>query len=398
MQTQRCRPPTVPTALAVCAAGLGALAIAACSFAMQGVSALGEELDGGLHLVQFTPAGHFLPSDGRAMEVPSWHINAALAAQVIARHQARANQPVVIDYEHQTLLKEKNGQPAPAAGWLRELRWIEGRGLFGAVKWTEQAKAAIASEQYLYFSPVFEFDQRTGDVLAVHMGALTNSPGIHGMEPLSLLAAATAAFIPSQEPTPMNPLLLAVLAALGLPNTTDEKGAIAALTAVGPIADLQAKAQAAEQAAQVATAVCSALSLPADAKPEAVTAACSAALAGKLDPTKFVPLATVQLMQTEIAALTAKQQLREIDDAIKPALADGRLLPAMETWARELGKSSIAQLTSYLATAQPIAALSGTQTQGVPPTAKGDAQLSADELSVCTAMGLTPEQYKAGAA
>ena len=32
---------------------------------------------------------------------------------------------LVIDYEHQTLHKEANGQPAPAAGWMHGLRWIE---------------------------------------------------------------------------------------------------------------------------------------------------------------------------------------------------------------------------------------------------------------------------------
>ena len=92
--------------------------------------------------------------------------------------------------------------------------------------------------------------------------------------------------------------------------------------------------------------------------------------------------------------------LADVDALVKPALADGRLLPAMEKWARDLGKTDVAALTAYLGTAQPIAALTATQTKGIPPSglAKGDAQLSADELAVCTAMGLTPDQYKAGAA
>ena len=79
-------------------------------------------------------------------------------------------------------------------------------------------------------------------------------------------------------------------------------------------------------------------------------------------------------------------------------LGDGRLLPPQEAWARDLGKSNIAQLTAYLETAQPIAALTSTQTQGKPPAlATGNAQLSPEELAVCTAMGMTPEQYKGGA-
>lgn len=384
------------SAIAVCSAGAAQLAIAACSFVLDGSGPLGQDIGGGRHLVQCTPAGKFLPADGRAMDVASWYIDAELAAQVIARHDARGR-PTVIDYEHQTLHKEKNGQPAPAAGWLHRLRWIEGRGLFGEVEWTDEAKALIAAKKYRYFSPVFEYARPSGHVLAVHMGAITNDPGLSGLEPLSLLAAATAAIF-HKEP-PVNPLLAALLATLGLPESTDEKAAIAALTAVGSIKDLQAKAAAAEHHAQVATAVCTALALPADAKPETVTAALTTAT-GKADPTRYVPVETVQQLQTQIAALTAKQQEAEIDALIQPALEDGRLLPALEPWARDLGKSNMAALTSYLEKQQPIAALTGTQTKGHLPatTAKGDAQLSAQELAVCSAMGLSPEQYKAGAA
>lgn len=384
------------SAIAVCSAGAAQLAIAACSFVLDGSGPLGQDIGGGRHLVQYTPAGKFLPADGRAMDVASWYIDAALATEVIARHAARG-QPSVIDYEHQTLHKEKNGQPAPAAGWLHGLRWIEGRGLFGEVEWTEDAKAQISAKQYRYFSPVFEYSRPEGHVLAIHMGAVTNHPGLHGLEPLSLLAAATAAFLPaSQEHLPMNPLLLAVLAALGLPNTTDEKAAMAALTAVGSIKDLQAKAAAGEAATQVATAACTALSLPTDTKADVVTAALTAAVAtGKPDPSKYVPLETVTAMQTQLAVLTAKQLDGEIDAAIQPALADGRLQPTMEPWARELGQTNMAALTSYLATAQPIAALTGTQTQGKQPenTTKGAHGLDASEVAVCTAMGINPEDF-----
>ncbi|MBB2778335.1 UNVERIFIED_ORG: phage I-like protein [Comamonas terrigena] len=383
------------SAIAVCSAGAAQLAIAACSFVLDGGGPLGQDIGGGRHLVQYTPAGKFLPADGRAMDVASWYIDAAVATEVIARHAARG-QPTVIDYEHQTLHKEKNGQPAPAAGWLHGLRWMEGRGLFGEVEWTEDAKAQIEAKKYRYFSPVFQYDKTSGNVLAIHMGAVTNHPGLHGLEPLSLLAAATAAFLPaSQEKSTMNPLLAAVLAAFGLPATTDEKGAIAALTAVGSIKDLQTKASAGEAATQVATAACTALSLPADAKPEAVTAALTAVAAGKPNPAEYAPVAALTALQTQLAALTAKQLEADIDSAIQPALADGRLQPTMEPWARELGKTNMTALTSYLATAQPIAALTSTQTQGKQPenTAKGAHGLDASEVAVCTAMGINPEDF-----
>ena len=81
------------------------------------------------------------------------------------------------------------------------------------------------------------------------------------------------------------------------------------------------------------------------------------------------------------------------------AIGPGRLLPAMEPWARDLGKANMAQLTAFLEAAQPIAALSGTQTQGKPPAgaqatgATGANGLTAEEQAVCSSMGLSPEQF-----
>lgn len=379
--------------IAVCSAGAAAaaaLAIAACTFSVPAKTA---QTAGGMVMLQVTPAGTFRPNDGRELNPGAWRIDAASAGRVIERFKARGKPPV-IDYEHQTLKKEQNGQPAPAAGWMRELRWVEGQGLYAVAELTARARQYIGDNEYLYFSPVFEYDENTGTVLAIHMGALTNDPGISGMEPLSLVAAATAAFLPSRQPQEpsVNPLLKALLAAFGLPESTTETQAIAALTALGPLQPLQARAA-------VATAACTALQLPADATPEAVTAACSSlrtAQPGTPDPAKFVPIESVTALQGQIAALTARQVAADVEAQIAPALADGRLLPALEKWARDLGKKDIAALTAYLGASNPIPALAGTQTGGKPPkgTATGDQQLSADELAVCTALSISPEAYR----
>jgi len=367
-----------------------AVAVAACTFAVQAAGAA----DGLLRRVQYFPAGEFRSGDIRPEDVPAWRIDATSAAKVIERFKAR-RQPLVVDYEHQTLNKEKNGQPAPAAGWPKSLEWVEGEGLFGTVEMTARAAAAIDGKEYLYFSPVFAYSKVDGTVLEVLMGAITNDPGIHGMQPHSLMAAATAAFLPSlqQEPS-VNPLLKALLASLGLPETTSEDAAVAALNALGPLQALQARAA-------TAVAACTALSLPKDATAEAVTAACTGLrAAGTPDPAKYVPVSVVEELKTSVAALSAQSLARQVDDLVKPALADGRLLPAQEQWARELGASNVAALTSYLQTAQPIAALTGTQTGGKDPKGEQvkDANgLTKDELAVAAACGLTPEQYKAGA-
>lgn len=366
-----------------------AVAVAACTFAVQAAGAA----DGLMRRVQFFPAGEFRSGDTRPEEVPAWRIDAASAALVMERFNAR-RKPLVVDYEHQTLNKEKNGQPAPAAGWPKSLEWVEGEGLFGLVEMTARAAAAIDGKEYLYFSPVFAYSKTDGTVLEVLMGALTNDPGIEAMQPVSLMAAATAAFLPSlqQEPS-VNPLLKALLAALGLPETTTEDGAIAALTAIGPLQSLQSRAA-------VATAACTALQLSADASADAVTAACtSLRTSGAPDPAKFVPVSVVQELQTSMAALSASVHARSVEDVIAPALGDGRLLPAEEGWARDTAKTpaGLASLTSLLKVRQPIAALTGTQTGGKAPVpAAGAHGLTADELAVAAACGMTPEAYAKG--
>ncbi|TBU75204.1 phage protease [Phytopseudomonas daroniae] len=353
-----------------------AVALAACSFSLP------VPADDNSITLQVTPAGHFKPSDGREIKVPSWYIDQAVATKVIERFDARRTPPV-LDYEHQTLHKEENGQPAPAAGFFRELEWREGQGLFARVELTARARQYITDGEYQFFSPVFVYHPTTGHVLDVQMGALTNHPAIDGMEALGLRAAATFG-LTLEEETPVNPLLRAVLAALGLAETTTEDQAIAALTAH---TDQQ-------------TALRKLLSIDDKADGAALVAACTGlkAKAAVVDPAKFVPLDVVTGLQGEVAALTARlgeHDQKDLDTEIKGALEDGRLHTTMEGWARDLGKSNRTALTAYLSTISPIAALTATQTGGNAPIADKGTGLTQDELAVCSSMGLTAEQFKA---
>lgn len=359
---------------------LAAIALAACSFDLQ------VPAEGNIITLQVTPAGQFKPRDGREMKVPSWNINTALATAVVQRFAAKKTPPVV-DYEHQTLWKEENGQPAPAAGFFRSLEWREGEGLFAQVELTARAKQYIADGEYRYFSPVFMFDPVTGDVLDVQMGALTNNPAIDGMQALSERAAATFQLSidhPNEELL-VNPLLKAVLAALGLAETTTEEQAVAALTAhTTDLGSLR------KQLGLDDTAACSAM-----------VAACTglkAKAATAVDPAKHVPVTVVDELKGEIAALTARlgeRDNKDLDSEIKAALDDGRLHKSMETWARDLGKSNRASLTAYLGTAKPIPALLRSQTNGEPPVLDEKTGLTPDELAVCSAMNITAEAFKA---
>ncbi|MDR7024385.1 phage protease [Pseudomonas peli] len=353
-----------------------AVALAACSFS------LGSVADDNTIWLQVTPAGHFTPADGREIKVPSWHINQAIASKVIERFHSTKTRRVV-DYEHQTLRKEENGQPAPAAGWYTDLQWREGEGLFAQVQLTARAAQYIAEGEYQYFSPVFAYHKITGDVLDVQMGALTNAPAIDGMQELSLRAAASfGCFDDSSEENPVNPLLLALIAALGLAENTTEEQAVAALSAH-------------------TTNLRNALGLDDKANGDALIAACTglkAKAAISTDPSKFVPLSVVDGMKVELAALTARlgeRDEKDLESQITGALEDGRLHNSMEGWARDLGKSNRAALTAYLDTAAPIAALTRSQTQGKPPVPDEKTGLTQEEQAVCSQMGLTAEQFKA---
>lgn len=145
------------------------------------------QADAGMVDIQLTPQGEFRPRDGRKMVVPSWRIDATIAARVIERFQARTN-PLVVDYEHQTLHKEANGQPAPAAAWVLSLQWREGSGLWATAQLTPRAADLIRAGEYRFISPVFRFDPATGEVISIEMVALTNNPAIDGMAPLALQA------------------------------------------------------------------------------------------------------------------------------------------------------------------------------------------------------------------
>lgn len=290
----------------------GAVAVAACLFDAAGLADVGAAPAGRV-LMQITPAGDFGPSDGREMDVPAWRVDADIAARVIAAHNPA--QPLVIDYEHQTLRAEANGQPAPAAGWIHALRWIDGRGLFAEAELTPRARQQVQDGEYRYFSPVIQYERATGAVQRLLIGALTNNPAIHGMQAVDLTAAATARFNPNPQETDVT-LLQKLIAALMLPADTTEEAALAACAA--------RKAQ--------ADAALAALKLQTDAGADAVTAACAAQVkpaAATPDPAQYVPVGVVQELQHSVAALSAAANARAIDDLVMPALAEGRLLPTM---------------------------------------------------------------------
>jgi len=359
---------------------LGQVAVAACTFALP----VGE---GDIQWVQLLPAGAFKAVDGRPSDVPHWFIDSSTAAQVITRSKARQTL-AVIDYEHQTLNKEDNGQPAPAAGWLLDFEWREGSGLWGKAFFTERARAQILAGEYRYFSPVFSYDPQSGQVLQIEMGALTNHPALDGLQPLSTLAAlsqraaATFGFLHKGQAPEDRTMDNTLLAALGLPEGADDKAAIAALN--------QLKAQQTAQS-QLLAALKKALKVTDEAQLLAACSRLTTAPADKPDPAQFVPIEAVKDLAEKVAVLSAQVSGSAVDKLVGEALADGRLLPAMEGWAREYGQKDRAGLQAFLKEAAPLAALTRLQAAN-PPPADG-LNLSADERKAAELIGLSVADF-----
>ncbi len=352
------------------------------------VAILGAELvtqDDGL--VQLLPAGQFNAVDGRPADVKgnNWLMDKQ-AFELLKANTPHQTGDLVIDYEHQTLKAEQNGQPAVAAGFFNidDVQFIEGKGLFIKPRWTDKAQAHLSGGEYKYISAVFGYDRKTGRPNWLHSAGLVNRPGVDGMEPLAQLAAEK--FLKNsnttqQEDTAVNELLLAILNALGIKVDGELPSEPSALSALNT---------------KVTTAIAA---LQADAgKVEALNQQITALSAGNVDPEKHVPIAVVTELQNTVAALQAQVTGGEVDNLVQKGLKDGRILKSMEPWARELGAKDVAALKGFLDNAKPIAALQGMQTTDTNIDDQGNkltgvAALSAEDKTAADLLGISHEEF-----
>jgi phage I-like protein len=304
--------------------------------------------------VQLLPIGEFRARDGRPQEVAHW-----FAGQTILEKAATRATKHVIDYEHQTLNAKQNGRPAPAAGWFSKITKSEDGYYADGVEFTDKAKAMIQAGEYRYISPVFSWDQKTGEILEIHNAALVNDPAIDGMSEVT-----AASYFTNLQEGRMNPATIQEMLELPADASDDQvQAAIAKL-----IEAVKQKAKPPEENVEKS-----------ETPPELAEAAKTNA-------------ETVAALQTEIAELKNKALAQEITALIAPAIQDGRLLPNMREWAEQLGRLNIESLKAYLDKAQPITALNTRQTT----TVKVDEQahtLSPEQTEIIAKMGINPEDF-----
>ncbi|MDT3319255.1 phage protease [Shewanella sp. SP1S2-4] len=342
--------------------------------------------------IQALPDGHFAAVDGRPDDVAGgkWLMDSVAFAALRANTPHKAGD-LVIDYEHQTLNKEKNGQPAPAAGWFNidDVQYRQGQGLFIKPRFTDNAIAYLTAKEYKYFSLVFGYDTSTGRPQFIHSAALTNRPGVDGMLPLASLAALAALntslnpYEPIQstdtEELHVNPLLRKILAALGVEIPDD----VTALTAEQEVAALSA----------LNTLTTAANSV--DGLKQQLTAL--SATSPSVDLSQYVPAATVAALRAQLVALTAENGVLTVEQTVKAAIDEGKAFECERDYLTKLGQQSMVALTANLGERVAIAALTAKQTTTVPDPIKDKetklAALTADQIKMADSWGMSQADF-----
>ncbi|WP_439844844.1 phage protease [Aeromonas veronii] len=348
-------------------------------------AALGPS-DDGWH--QLLPVGPFKARDGRPFDVPGghWQLDRSIATTLINRAKA-LGQDILIDYDHQTLHIEKTGKEAPAAGWFNgdEIEWREGQGLFIKPRWTDRAAAMVAAKEYRFLSAVFPYDAQ-GRPLELRMAAITNDPGVVGMQALAALSALppktnqSGQLATVTKEIPMNEAMLALLAKLGIQveegrELTVEQGQ-AALSALDTLQSAAGKTASAEAAL-------------------AALKAQPVQQGGQVDLAQFVPVATYNALVAQVASLSAKVETTDAATLIKEARTQGKVVAAEEEYLTAYAaQKGVAALKALLEPRPAIAALAASQTTQVTlPEKKGEAVLSADDKYAADQLGISYEEF-----
>lgn len=345
--------------------------------------------------IQLLPAGEFQGRDGRPGKGLTWKLSdekgRALAARLNERHATvRFN----LDYEHQAMLAEENGKPAPASAWATKFEWRDGQGLFAVdVQWTANAKQMIEAGEYAYLSPVIVYDKRSGEITDVINAALTNIPCLDISPVVQERVERLNARFSTPEIDSMNAILKALLEGLGLPATdaTTEAQATAALASLKTArSDLTAllKSLGVAETTDAATATTTIATLKAKADKPGEGA-------GQPDPTKWVSMDNFNQLNAQVVALSAKTVDREVDELIEKATAEGKCAGVVADVWRGIGKADIAQLRSLIEKTPANPALAGQRQSDKTKLAGNDGgdTLTDDEVAVCKATGISREEF-----
>lgn len=315
--------------------------------------------------VQLLPYGEIKGRDGRKFFMFDV---AAVIANSLKRYNPNSQSDkldLVIDYEHQTIFSGKNGAPAPAAAWIKQLINKGKDGLWGKVEWTKRAEKAVADREYRYLSPVFTHDEQ-GNVIALTCAGLTNYPNLE-------LQAFNKSNLNNEEDKQVD-LLAKLIQLLGLAETASEQDVIDAVT--------QLKTAGGQTSLNKIADV-----LGTSADETSIVTAINKQKAESVDATKYAAL------NKEITELKEQVAANKAEAAVSQAIADGKLIPALKDNALAIHKSlGEAAFNDFIAKMPQLSLNKSDAPTGTPPAAEGS--LTGEELAVCKAMGISAEDFK----
>ncbi|HWQ09626.1 MAG TPA: phage protease [Holophaga sp.] len=312
------------------------------------------------------PAGTFRGRDGRG---PYLVQDAQAVIKATLAYAEGAD--LVVDYEHQTLTAEQHSGPVPAAGWMKAYEARED-GIWAQVDWTPAASSALVAKEYRYFSPVFDYDTRTGAVVRLKLGALTNVPN------LQLQAAA------SRQGDPMNELMERLCYLLNLPLTTTPE------EMAGQLDKLKEMLTGSNALAAASVELGKTLGMPQEAPALTVLQEAQARIGQAPDPTKWVPKAQHDQVAQALSKLQADAHSGQATREVEAAMSAGKIPPALKEWAMDYASRSLDDFKKYVANA-PVIATANSQLP--PPPGGGSKTLTPEEETVAHAMGLSPEAF-----
>lgn len=258
--------------------------------------------------------------------------------------------PIAIDYEHASEIAAREGNPAPAAGWIEEMV-IKDAAIFGRVAWTPKGGQMVRDREYRFISPALIHERQVPRVRAISSVGLVSQPNL----------ALPALNNQTEEPV-MD--YSSVARALGLVDAASPEQCVAAIEKI---------------------------------KKDTETAL-NKAQAPDLD--KFVPRADYDTQlekatnaQKRIDEIEAATKESDIQAAVDQALKDGKIAPSTKDYhvATCRQEGGLDRFKEYVKTAPVIADVSNLDGQKADPDAV--VSLNSEQKQAARLLGLSADEY-----
>ena len=271
-----------------------------------------------------------------------YRLDKAQADTVIANFKAHGTD-LPIDYDHASM--QVPNVKAPAAGWIKELSYVPGDGLYGDVEWTATGKADVESGAYRYHSPVILTNTKTKKIERLLNVALTNQPRTkHQRE---LLAASLNMVDQPEKTENMNvEKLKAFLIGAGVKLAADAKEE----DVVSLAQDLVKKGLAGNPGEALQLSLRTKLGVDKDANETVILAAIDTLLTRP-------PSDEYKALKDQVASLVAEKTSRAGQELVSLAIEAGKLNPNNDKqmeWARNYAKNDCEGFKVWSASAEAL--------------------------------------------